>query len=401
MLLTAGVVFLGGAALLLADVRKAADPIEEGLPRNGYGEGSRREELRAALEGGIKTDLSVEVSEQAYPREQVQELFGRCTGLLDVVILGDNESPDHVDSNLNLVTAVPGEPVDVSWELDRYDVMNVRGELQKEALKEEGIMVNLRGTLTYRQDETQQALYECTVMVYPAVAGEEEAQRQRLEEIIQERDKQTQTEEALSLPETVGGKPVRYYRQTNLRGVTVMALALFTLVLLCLRERQEEQKKLQERKRQMLLDYPEIVSKLTLLLGAGMTVKRAWRKTVQDYEEIKPEWGERYAYEEMARAAREMESGVTESESYERFGRRCQVQEYIKLGALLSQNLRKGTRGLTQLLTAEAVQAFEERKARARRLGEEAGTKLLAPMFLMLAVVLLIVIVPAFLSIQL
>ena len=33
-------------------------------------------------------------------------------------------------------------------------------------------------------------------------------------------------------------------------------------------------------------------------------------------------------------------------------------------------------------------------------LGEEAGTKLLAPMFLMLAVVLVIVIVPAFMSVQ-
>ena len=71
------------------------------------------------------------------------------------------------------------------------------------------------------------------------------------------------------------------------------------------------------------------------------------------------------------------------------------------LGALLSQNLRKGTKGLTQMLRMEAIQAFEERKARAKRLGEEAGTKLLAPMFLMLAVVLVIVIVPAFLSIQL
>jgi len=46
------------------------------------------------------------------------------------------------------------------------------------------------------------------------------------------------------------------------------------------------------------------------------------------------------------------------------------------------------------------IQAFEERKAQAKRLGEEAGTKLLLPMFLMLAVVLVIVIVPAFLTLQ-
>lgn len=66
----------------------------------------------------------------------------------------------------------------------------------------------------------------------------------------------------------------------------------------------------------------------------------------------------------------------------------------------MSQNLRKGTKGLTQLLKAEALQAFEDRKANARKRGEEAGTKLLLPMFLMLSVVLVIVIVPAFLSMQ-
>ena len=48
----------------------------------------------------------------------------------------------------------------------------------------------------------------------------------------------------------------------------------------------------------------------------------------------------------------------------------------------------------------EAVQALEDRKSRARQLGEEAGTRLLIPMLLMLIIVITIVVVPAFLSIQ-
>ena len=103
--------------------------------------------------------------------------------------------------------------------------------------------------------------------------------------------------------------------------------------------------------------------------------------------------------EEMRQTCHEMDSGVTEAEGYENFGRRCDLQIYVRLGALLSQNLRKGTKGLSELLKLESIQAFEERKARAKRL-EEAGTKLLLPMFLMLAVVLIIVIVPAFLTMQ-
>ena len=39
--------------------------------------------------------------------------------------------------------------------------------------------------------------------------------------------------------------------------------------------------------------------------------------------------------------------------------------------------------------------AFELRKHQARRLGEEAGTRLLAPLFMLLAVVMVMIAVPA------
>lgn len=67
---------------------------------------------------------------------------------------------------------------------------------------------------------------------------------------------------------------------------------------------------------------------------------------------------------------------------------------------MLSQNLRKGTRGLTELLEREAEDAFEQRKNLAKKAGEEAGTKLMIPLFLMLIIVFAIVIVPAFFSIR-
>ena len=162
-----------------------------------------------------------------------------------------------------------------------------------------------------------------------------------------------------------------------------------------LREKAEE-----ERKKQMIEDYPEVISKLTLLLGAGMTVRKSWRKIVNDYDSRIKQQGKRAVYEEMKYTCRQMDGGVPEAECYEKFGRRCGTQEYMRFGALLSQNLRKGTKGLNDLLRLEAIQSFEERKARARRLGEEAGTKLLLPMFLMLAEVLVIVVVPAFFTVQ-
>ena len=91
-------------------------------------------------------------------------------------------------------------------------------------------------------------------------------------------------------------------------------------------------------------------------------------------------------------------AGVTEARVYENFGRRCQEARYRRLGNLLSQNLKKGSEGLISLLESEAEAGMEERRQQARKLGEEAGTKLLLPMMLMLILVMGILIVPAILN---
>ena len=52
-----------------------------------------------------------------------------------------------------------------------------------------------------------------------------------------------------------------------------------------------------------------------------------------------------------------------------------------------------------QLLEQEVSDAFEERKNLAKKSGEEAGTKMLFPM-MMFGIIIVIIMVPAFLSLQ-
>ena len=56
---------------------------------------------------------------------------------------------------------------------------------------------------------------------------------------------------------------------------------------------------------------------------------------------------------------------------------------------------------LRQCVKQEAEDAFEERKSMARKLGEEAGTKMLFPMILMLGAAMLILAFPAMRSMEL
>lgn len=394
------IVCVGGVILLGIDYRASrVYPIKE-IKRNTYGEGDKKEELDVYSEEEGRQHINIEVSERVYSNDELESFFHRVTKRLDEMILGKNKSVDHIDQDMNLVTSIPDMPIQISWELSRYDVLGVDGKIQKDYAEEQGCLVELRGILTYTEQPEKQAVYETNVLVFPKGSLEEKTTISAVVEEIGRRDKETLTSPEVKLPEKYNGRNLKFYPKFEKRGMVCIVMAVICIALVFLEEKENEVKNAKKRKEELQIDYPEIVNKLTLFLGAGMTVKRAWQKIVFDYDREKEIRGKRYAYEEMRITKNEMESGGLESECYEKFGQRCQVQEYIRLGALLSQNLRKGTRGLNQLLHAEAIQSFEERKARAKRLGEEAGTKLLVPMFFMLSVVLVIVIVPAFLSIQ-
>lgn len=369
------------------------------IERNVYGGGSRRETYEITIGQTLKEkEVTIDVGEQRYTSQETKKIFKQVMEKMDEVILGENKSLDRVEKDLNLLTEWNDYPVQIQWELDHYEVMNVQGEIQAEKTKAEGTLVELTGKLMYGGEE---ALYVTNAMVYPESKSKEEKLLSDVFQLVEEKEKTTKTEKVFSLPKKINGQPIHWKKKVEARGYYVLVLGGVSAVLMIALKKQNEQKARKARKEQMLTDYPEIINKFALLLSTGMTTKNVWERIVKNYEEQKICTGERAAYEEMRYTCNEMQSGITEAEAYERFGKRCGISVYMKFGALLAQNLKKGTKGMTDLLRNESDQAFENRKSRAKRLGEEAGTKLLAPMFGMLAIVLVIVIVPAFLSMQL
>ena len=100
----------------------------------------------------------------------------------------------------------------------------------------------------------------------------------------------------------------------------------------------------------------------------------------------------------MLRLCADMEKGVSEIDAYRNMGTRSKEPKYRTFSTLLVQNMMKGSGELIRQLSRESVEAFEERKKRARILGEQAGTRLMFPMMLMLMVVFAILLVPAMVS---
>ena len=101
---------------------------------------------------------------------------------------------------------------------------------------------------------------------------------------------------------------------------------------------------------------------------------------------------------EMEVTLREMNYGIAEIKAYENFGNRCGNQNYIRFSSLLIQHVKRGAKGMNQLLMQEVTEAEILWRENSRKRAEEAGTKLLFPMILLMSVVFAVLMIPAFLS---
>ena len=391
-----------GAGLALALILQLG-AAQEGLLTEGYflprKEKAYAHRLTLRTEEGEAESYTVEVEPRELTAEECRALLQETAAGLESLILGENASLQEVRSDLNLVQEIEGTPVTVEWELDNYETLNLDGTLRREDLTEEVSLTELTARLTCGEEES---VYRAVVCAYPPLLTEEEKWERTVDEAVAEGQAESSRQELKKLPETIGGLLVRWEEAASFPAGPALALTLFAAATVYVGKDRELQKQVRERERQMRRDYAGVVSKLVLLMGAGAAVRTAWEMIVKDYQ-AKKEKGQvktRYVYEEMALACHEMQSGVAETKAYENFGIRCRLPCYLKLSALLEQNLRKGGKGLSQILNAEIAEAFEQRKDCALSQGEEASTRLLFPLVMLLGVVMLLILAPAAMSMQ-
>lgn len=387
------VLLVGGLlAILLIIKESGSEQIANGqLQRNPYGEGSLSMVLSAQSDKEV-AQIALELEERSFTSEELWDMYDVFLQELERVVLGENTSLEEVSYDLALVREVDGYPFEIAWQTDE-EYVDLDGRLIWNELSEP-VVVGLVASITCQDFKREEEFLCCVQSRASPWSMQEQLQKQ-----LQTLEEESREQEFLMLPTEYGGKEIVWTKETQKSGLWFLLATPLVCVVLLFSKDKDLHKRVEEREEQMKLDYPELVSKLALLLGAGMTVPNAWQRIVADYTKKKlPETKKRYAYEEMLLTANELKNGVYQSDALEGFGRRCRIASYNKLATLLTQNLRSGSANLAVLLQEEAQEAFEERKHMARRQGEKAGTKLLFPMMLFLMIVMVIIIVPTFLS---
>lgn len=357
------------------------------ITRPGFGE-ETVVNLVAALDGKEEV-VQVVVSGREPAESEMEAVLDRAFQENQAEWLGNNASFDAVKTSLKFSTE-DDKGIQYRFESEDPELLTDFGTVLAEDVPAEGTPVRVKVTLSYG---TAEKTYELNVRLMPEVSEE----RSVLAVALEEAEKAGRTEAVVRLPEAVGESPVSFSVKA-LSPAGILALFFLAAVIIAYIPASREKAELKKREDALAFSYAVAVSGLTAYIGAGMSIRSAWLRITDNYRREVKETGRHreYVYEEMLLSANELNSGVPEEEVYVRFGRRLGQHRYLKLGNLLAQNVRQGIAGLRKTLEGESREAMEERKQMALRKGEEAGTKMLAPMMILLGIVLMVLVVPAF-----
>lgn len=306
---------------------------------------------------------------------------------------------DYESTPYKMNTIVPArdsyvsDKVEAEWSFSPSGYIDTNFEIREKEIPKEGVVINAFVTLTCG---TYEERYTFAFLIEQKELTQEEQFITSLDEYF-ETEMQKEGNSEILLPKELNGVSLHWTKQEESISLKVFCFGIVVLLLLHFREKEQKEEQKREYLKGMEQDYPEIVGSLSVLMGAGMGFKQAWnvmtgqyiRKTKRDGSEKRAGW------EEVLLVNRKIQEGAGEKEALLQMMERIPLMCYHRLIRMLLLYRENGAKGLCEMLDKEAQQAYEQRMLYVRKLGEEASTKLLMPMMIMLFIVMAIVLLPA------
>lgn len=383
--------FVIGCMLFYMDFTNREIDEDGQIWRNGYGSSEKHIDAFVESSDYEKFELEISVPSRKYTEEEIQKGFLKAKTWLEEELKGNNSSLQHVQGALSFPAQYAPMQIDIVYISSDYKLIDGQGQVYNEDLKKPQTIV-ITAKFSYEEwEETKD--YEVTV--YPPELSAQEQFIKKLKAQILEMDHKQKDNEFIKLPGKLDGTTISYKNKINNRFLYIFFLGIGCALLLSFGMDDDVKKKYEKRQQQLLFDYPEFVSQLALLIGAGMSLTGAVRRIYMDHKNSQAP-----LYEEIKIFIHNLDNGFLEERAMEDLGNRTGLVQYRKLCSLLAVNMKKGSMNMKVVLEQEAEDAFEQHQALIRKMGEEAGTKLLLPMVMMLVVVIGVIMIPAFLTYQ-
>lgn len=371
------------------------------LDRNSFGQG--RKEVQLSLKKENKREkITYKLEERRLTSEERRKIYKRFFNKLKKEMAGSNPSLRKVSTALNLPENIDGYPFEIVYEFPEDGYIHLDGTLNEEMqLKlKDGEKYNTYITVTARYRDYKDSR-KYGISIIPRKSSSKTGLFYEVKKYLKAEEKKTPYENYVKVPSSY--KKVKIQEKQD--GGTVPGIAvLFTMICLFipvhnyLKIREEAEKCQKEAER----DFPVIVHLLTLYMGAGLSFFSAVKRIGHSYRQQKESnyVQGKYAFEKILLMEQHMNNGMSQKEACQIWGTQFKTDMYQKLSLILIQSFTKGSREAAMLMEMEEREAFRKRVDRAKKEGEEASTRLLFPMILLLGQVMLLVMYPALMRFQ-
>ena len=279
-------------------------------------------------------EVEVRVEPMKISKNMLQSCFDEAFEIVCAEMLGDNKSFSMVNKDLVFIDEIEKYGIQVSYLISDYSIISSMGEVHNKNLPTEGKECEITVNLEY--EEWLQS-YKVWVKVFPPILSKEEVFVDSLNKIIDENNR-VEGEEYLILPTEINGKKVTFVEKEESKIPIFIVLVLIACILWYYKTFVVKRNREKAREDELNMDYSEVVSKLSLLMGAGMSGINALNKIAMDYKNtLNKEHKKRVAYEEIVATVNRISSGTSETDAYAIWGRSCKSHCYILQGMVLPE----------------------------------------------------------------
>ena len=142
--------------------------------------------------------------------------------------------------------------------------------------------------------------------------------------------------------------------------------------------------KVQKRREECEAEFPNMVSKLALLINSGMVLREAWRVTAYGKEGT--------LYKLMKQACEDMENGESDVGAIYKFGVTSDSASIKKFTSAMIQGMQKGNSELADFMVSQTSELWAHKRQMALQQGEVAAGKLIIPLGITFAGIIMIIV---------
>lgn len=169
--------------------------------------------------------------------------------------------------------------------------------------------------------------------------------------------------------------------EAGLMFVGIAVLFVMAIWNLCMSKMKEA---VEKRRDECVMEFPNMVSKLSLLINSGMILREAWYLVANGKDGP--------LYDLMKKACVYMDNGESDAAAIHKFGVLSDSVEIKKFTSAMVQGIEKGNSGLADFLIAQASELWAHKRQVALQQGEIAAGKLVIPLGLTFGGIIMIIV---------